>query len=82
MNFRTEKVGKRHTNIINAKTGEHVCQLLNKEVAPWLIRAERAARDTAEFLAARRLYRISAAEAYLAKRTVREAARGVQLSMF
>lgn len=45
--YSTERVGKRHTNILVATTGEHVCQLRNNEVASWLHRAERARADEA-----------------------------------
>lgn len=74
MAYTTEKVGKRHTNIIDVETGEHVCQLRNDEVRTWLFRAERSEANDKEAAIAQRAYRLEAAQAYLAKRSVRPAA--------
>lgn len=80
--FRTERVGKTRTNIYDRKTGEYLCQLLNKEVASWLFRAERAIADEAAFQIERRARRLEIAREYLARRAVREASYGTQLTMF
>lgn len=82
MPYTTEKVGKRHTNIFDAETGDYVCQLRNDEVRAWLFRAERSEANDKAHAIARRAYRIEAAQTYIAKRTIREASRHVQLSMF
>lgn len=80
MPYTTEKVGKRHTNIFDAETGEYVCQLRNNEVGPWLHRAARSEANDKAHAVARRGYRLEAAQAYLAKRAARPAA-AVQLEL-
>lgn len=80
MPYTTEKVGKRHTNIFDAETGEYVCQLRNNEVNGWLHRAARSEENDKAHAIARRRYRTEAARAYLAKRAARPAAP-VQLEL-
>lgn len=82
MAYTTQKIGRTRTNIIDAETGEHVCQLMNKEVAGWLHRAAISDAKDIEFVAARRIYRVEGVTTYLAARAIREASRGIQLSMF
>ena len=77
MTYTTQKIGRNRTNIIDAN-GDLVCQLLNKEVASWLFRTERAEKDNAEFEASRRATRVTNASAYIASR----ATRAVQLNLF
>lgn len=74
MPYTTEKVGKRHTNIVDAETDEHVCQLRNDEVRGWLFRAERSEANDREHAVARRGYRMYEVRAYLVKRSARPAA--------
>lgn len=78
--FKLEKIGKRHTNIIDAKSGELLCQLRNPEVESWVRRATKARDDEAAFKIEARARRIEIVRDYLAWRRVREADRGVQLS--
>ena len=78
MAYTTEK-GKTRTNIF--ENGEYVCQLMNKEVAGWLHRAAISDAKDAEFEAARKVYRLEDARAYLAKRAARVVGRGVQLEL-
>lgn len=82
-NYTVEK-GRTHSNIFERATGEYVCQLKNKEVAGWLIRAEKAIEDHAWFEARRAQLkaerhpeRLAKVQKYLASR----AARGVQLNL-
>lgn len=80
MAYTTERVGKTNrTNVF--ENGEYVCQLLNKEVAGWLFRAERCAAKDAEAAIVMRKYRLEDARAYLAKRAARMVGRGVQLDL-
>jgi hypothetical protein len=76
--YATAKAGRNRTNILVAATGEHVCQLLNKEVATWLLKAERARADDVAFQAERRVRRTARVRAYLDGR----AARPAQLKLF
>lgn len=80
MAYTTQKIGRNRTNIID-ENGEHVCQLLNKEVAGWLHRAARSAENDIWWNAQRRVYRTEAAHAYIARRAARLVGRGVQLEL-
>jgi hypothetical protein len=81
MPYITEKVGKRHTNIFDAETGEYVCQLRNNEVGAWLHRAARSEENDKAHAIARRGYRLENVRAYLARRATRPAP-AVQLDLF
>lgn len=81
MPYTTQKVGKRHTNIIDAVTGEYVCQLYNREVSGWLHRAAISEKHFEEHKIALRGHRIARVQAYLAARATRPAA-AVQLNLF
>lgn len=78
MAYTTEK-GKTRTNIF--EDGVYVCQLMNKEVGPWLHRVGISAAKDAEHEAARKVYRLEDARAYLAKRAARMVGRGFQLEL-
>lgn len=80
--YSTERVGNRHTNILVAATGEHVCQLRNNEVASWLHRAERARADEAAFVTHRTNARRAAVLDYLAVRAARKAEAARQGNLF
>lgn len=68
MAYTTEK-GKTRTNIY--QDGEYVCQLMNKEVGPWLHRAKISDENDVWWEANRKVHRTAAVFAYLAKRTAR-----------
>lgn len=80
--FTLEKVGRGRTNIIEAATGEMITQLRNAEVASWVYRVTKARDEDAAFAIERRAVRIANAREYLEIRRIREADRGVQLSLF
>jgi hypothetical protein len=80
MAFTTQKIGRNRTNIFDAN-GEYVCQLLNKEVAGWLHRAERCAIKDAEWEVERKATRTRIVREYLAQRCARLVGRGVQLEL-
>lgn len=80
--FTTEK-GKSRTNIFEASTGEFVCQLLNREVADWLRRAEKSRHEEETFWKpAHNEARLEAVKAYLQVRTARKIESSRQGNLF
>jgi hypothetical protein len=69
MTFTTEKLSKNRVAIY--RDGEYLCQIMPKEVAGWIARAERSAQQDAEAKILERTYRLEAAHAYLARRAKR-----------
>lgn len=69
MAYTTEKLSRNRTAIY--RDGVYLCQLMPKEVAGWIFRAERSDARDAEFAIAQRAYRVEAAREYLAKRAAR-----------
>ena len=78
--FSVEK-GKSHSNIYDAKSGEYLTQLRNKEVAGWLNRSTEGRRKDVEAEASRRGYRLQRVNDYLAKRAARPP-QAKQLTLF
>jgi hypothetical protein len=76
--YTTEKLSKSRVAIY--RDGAYLCQLRPAEVAGWIFRAERSNANDVEWEELRRVYRVEAATAYLAKRATRAAA--VQLTLF
>lgn len=79
MAYTTEKLSKKRTAIF--RDGVYLCQLRPAEVAGWIFKAERSDANDIEFEKLRKVYRLEAATAYLAKRATRAAA-SVQLTLF
>lgn len=80
--YTTEKVGKRHTNILVAGTREHVCQLQNKEVARWMHGAEAAKVEEVTYAIERYEWRLATVTAYLAVRAARKVETDRQGNLF
>ncbi len=81
-NFYTTEKGKSRTNIYVAGTGEFVCQLLNKEVAPWLRRAEESIKEAAFWAQHEYEARLANVSTYLAARAARKAEASLQGNLF
>jgi hypothetical protein len=78
--FNLEKVGRSRTNVIDAATGELLCQLSNKDVAGWVYRTTKARDEDKAFEVERRARRLEIAKGYLAARAARPSAS--QLNLF
>jgi hypothetical protein len=79
MYFNFEKVGRGRTNIIDAATGQLLCQLPNKDVAGWVARTTKARDEEKAFAIERRAVRLKNAKAYLAARAARPSASQLNL---
>jgi hypothetical protein len=82
MNYYTTEKGKNRTNVYVAATGEFVCQLLNKEVRAWLLKAEKARADEAADAPRILADRKARIDAYLSVRAARNAEAAAQFNLF
>lgn len=63
--------GRGRTDIYDAKTGEYLTQLRNKEVAGWVHHATRSIEQEAAYAPQRQAQRLANVRGYLAKRAAR-----------
>lgn len=69
--YTTQKLSRSRVAIF--RDGEYLCQLMPREVAGWIARAERSARADAELAVEQRERRLTAIREYLIRRASRPA---------